>query len=423
MQTSNSSELKSGPIDLPSLNNDDIIRRLIRRQIELNSLLEITQAINSNFSAASLFRMFEFILKIHLGIGKLCLFINDNGVWTKATSYGFDEHSSGKSEQQDTQDLEKYDEITYFDGGSGLFMNEFELIIPVHHKKVPLAYVLVGGYDKVLDGTDSDVKFIQTITNIIVVAIENKKLFKEQLEQERLKRELELASQVQTMLFPTILPFNDKVQLAATYLPHHNIGGDYYDYVDLNDDEFVYCIADVSGKGISAALLMSNFQANLRTLVQIHDNLPDLVKALNEKVFSNTRGERFITLFIAKYNVKTRRLTYLNAGHNPPILYSEGEVAQLKEGTTILGIFDELPFIQSGERILEPGTLIINYTDGLTELANADDFDSDKLAEFVVNNNKLDVQEFNDLLLEKLNNYKEKDQFADDVTLLSFRCF
>lgn len=409
--------------DTPALNNNDVIRLLIRRQIELNALLEITQAINNNFSAASLFNMYEFVLKVHLGIKKLYLFIKEDGEWKRAAAFGYTDHLTQHVEQiKSDLDSSEYKEPYRFPDESP-YMGEFELIIPVLHKSVPLAYAFVGGTGSDDENAGSNIRFIQTITNVIIVAIENKKLFREQLQQEGMKKELELASNVQSMLFPSKLPMNDKVQICADYLPHQSVGGDYYDFVQLNEDEFIYCIADVAGKGISAALLMSNFQAYLRTLALIHDNIKDLVKALNQRVYENTKGDRFITLFIGKYNQKTRQFDYVNAGHNPPILFHEGKTTFLKDGTTILGVFDDLPFIKSGTLLLRPSTLIVNYTDGIVEMDdNENGFDTEQLEEYIKQHGDVSVEEFNKKLMAYLESFKIRNKVTDDITLLSFRC-
>src|SRR5690606_29458738 len=125
--------------------------------------------------------------------------------------------------------------------------------------------VFVGGLDKNEDGSvDEDgLRFIQALSNIIIVAIENKKLAAKQLAQEAFRKELEIASDVQQYLFPESLPNTDILKVEASYLPHDIVGGDYYDYIPINKDQFLICIADVSGKGIGAALMMSNFQASL----------------------------------------------------------------------------------------------------------------------------------------------------------------
>jgi len=271
---------------------------------------------------------------------------------------------------------------------------------------------------------NNDLNFIQTIMNVIVVALENKKLFRERIEAERFQREMELAVEVQNMLIPVRLHVETGVEIGARYLPHQNIGGDYFDFIRLNDKEFLWCIADVSGKGISAALLMANFQASLRAWATVEDDLTNIVERLNSIVIKITKGEKFITLFLAKYNEETRRLNFINAGHNPSLLYSNGEAVELKLGTTMIGAFDELPFINQGELDIEPGTLILNYTDGLLDYEPTDSevWNEDVLMDFLIQNGEAGPDKFNQLLLNELN-AKVKTKQIDDITLLTLRIF
>ncbi|RYE17003.1 MAG: serine/threonine-protein phosphatase, partial [Sphingobacteriales bacterium] len=214
------------------------------------------------------------------------------------------------------------------------------------------------------------------------------------------------------------------VELNARYLPHQNIGGDYFDFIRLNDHEFLWCIADVSGKGISAALLMANFQASLRAWATVEDDLTNVVDRLNQIVLKNTKGEKFITLFLARYNQKTRKLSYINAGHNPAILYSNGEAIQLKLGTTMIGVFDELPFLNQGEVDIDPDTLIFNYTDGLMdhEPDVSKIWNEDKLQNCVVKNGKLSPEQFNQSILDHIE-LQVKAKPIDDITLLTLKIF
>jgi sigma-B regulation protein RsbU (phosphoserine phosphatase) len=185
----------------------------------------------------------------------------------------------------------------------------------VAHKDKTLALVFVGGLDKRDAYAHNDgVKFIQALSNIIIVAIENKKLVRRQLEQEAFRKELEIASDVQQFLFPEKLPNTELLKVEASYLPHDLIGGDYYDYIPINKNQFLICVADVSGKGIPAALMMSNFQASLRTLLRQTPNLTDIIEALNFQVLENTKGEKFITFFAAIYDIRLKTMVYVNSG-------------------------------------------------------------------------------------------------------------
>jgi sigma-B regulation protein RsbU (phosphoserine phosphatase) len=145
---------------------------------------------------------------------------------------------------------------------------------------------------------------------------------------------------------------------------------------------------------------------------------------LNQKVVSNTQGGRFITLFIAKYNSQTRKLNYINAGHNATILYSDGEAIPLKLGTTMIGAFDQLPFLNEGEIDIEPGSLVVNYTDGLLDFEPYGDkvWDEEKLMDFVLANGELSPDAFNQLLMDHLK-IGIKGKPIDDITILTLRIF
>jgi sigma-B regulation protein RsbU (phosphoserine phosphatase) len=255
-----------------------------------------------------------------------------------------------------------------------------------------------------------------------VVALENKKLFKERVERERLQRDMELAVEVQSMLIPKSLPKTGAVEVGATYLPNENIGGDYFDFIKTGPDEFLWCIADASGKGVSAALLMANLQASLRAWASVEKDLVKIIKRLNEIVVSNTNGDRFITLFLGLYNEKTRELNYVNAGHNPPILLRDGEIKFLKEGTTIIGAFDALPSIIVGKELLSRGTIIFNYTDGLVESPNEEVYVSDnELSNYLVKNKDLSVDSINENMLRDIQTANNAAMNSDDITILTIR--
>ena len=397
-------------------------RLLAVKQQQIDSLLEITRAVNNNMPITALSRIYENILHAQLGVTKIALFINeDSDHWVCITAgelpqsiVNYDVHGS----------FSKYSFIVPVAALKDEALAGFEYLIPVTHKKEPIGYVLIGpfGNDQ-SDTKEEKLKFIQTITNIIVVANENKKLFKSQLDQLVMQKELKLAADMQNMLVPSTLPNNERIEAAAYYKPHKNSGGDYYDFVTISEDEVALCISDISGKGIPAALLMANFQANLRTLITRKYPLPQFIDILNTKVLEITKGEKFITLFIATYNYKTRILTYVNAGHNPCILYSNSEVQLLDLGCTILGMFETLPYVNYGEIKLEPNSMIVLYTDGLSEAANNEGklFEVEGLVEYLQGHHNLELKEFNDKLLDCVIAYKQDTDFDDDITLLTLR--
>jgi sigma-B regulation protein RsbU (phosphoserine phosphatase) len=254
--------------------------------------------------------------------------------------------------------------------------------VPVYNNNIPLAFVFIGDIEEEGEGMSPVLKhlnFIQTISSIIIVAIENIRLFKESLHQEALKKELELAAKMQKMLIPdnNQMPKNPKLIVNGFYFPHYEVGGDYYDCIRLSETKTGICIADVSGKGISAAMLMSNFQASLRALFTFDIELETLVKKLNSIVVVNAAGEKFITLFVARYDHETRVLEYINAAHNPPVLYNTvtGAVLHLRTSCVGVGMLDEIPSVHKSQIIIKDFSKIVCYTDGLSELKYADGSD------------------------------------------------
>jgi len=346
--------------------------RLKLSTFKLNALLDITLAINDNVSTSELIRRYEKMLTDDLDIGKVIV-LKFSDKWECLLNSGYGNDFFSKVDMD--RDLHIYDEISFITSEPQEFPELVDIVIPVSHKDKAIAYVLIGDIEEEGEGVSPIIKhlrFIQTLSNIITVAIENKRLFQESLRQEAIKREMELASRMQTMLIPAAekLPSHEFIRMKAFYHPHFDVGGDYYDVIQLSEDEVGFCIADVSGKGISAAILMSNFQANLRALFMADQNLSDTLNRLNERVMNSAKGEKFITLFIARYHYLKRELTYVNAGHNPPFLYKPGarKLTQLASGCVGMGMLDELPFVNEAVIKLDEPAKLFCYTDGLVEV-------------------------------------------------------
>lgn len=350
------------------------LQRLKLYSFKLNSLLEITQAINANLSIEELLDKYRSILQDELNIGEIVIYkLNES--WERILASGITDEET--SDIDVDRDLLHFKEITFVTASKNKTLKGLDIIIPVITQDTPIAFVLIGDIEEEGEGVSPVIKhlhFIQTISNIIIVAIENIRLFNESLRQEAIKKELELASKMQSLLIPdkNSLPRNDSIQVTAFYHPHYDVGGDYYDCITLNKNEVGFCIADVSGKGISAAFLMSNFQANLRALFTQNISLEKLVMALNNRVMQSASGEKFITLFIAKYNISEKKLEYVNAGHNPPLLFEKKKkkLTLLHSGCVGMGMLDKIPSIQIGSLILDEPTKMLCYTDGLVELVD-----------------------------------------------------
>jgi len=394
------------------------------KEIQLNSLLEITKEINENGPVDQLIRIFTFILKEQLGFSKI-VFIQKQDSWNTLIKIGI----KGKIPQNElSKSLIRFKEITMLASSNSEFLNEFQAVVPVIHEEKPLSYLLISKstISSIQNSDSLNLQFIQTISNIISVAIENKSLAKKSLVQERINKELEVAREMQKLLFPTELPTNKKLDISARYIPRHAIGGDYYDFIPLGDEEYIMCIADVSGKGISAALLMANFQATIRTVLKYQNfELPFLMEELNKKVVLATHGEKFITFFIAHYNGFSRELKYVNAGHNHPILYENKNILMLESGCTGLGMLDELPTVKVGNLKITPNSSLILYTDGIVELENeeGEQFGIERLIQNVETYSNLSMEDMNSIVFSKLEEWKGKQKYDDDTAIFSCKFF
>jgi len=396
-------------------------RRTITK-FKLNALLDITLAINDNLATDELVRRYEKLLTDDLNIGKVML-LKFGEKWECLLNSGFSDNFFRQLDIE--KSLLVFKEITFITSEPDKLPEPVDFVVPVTHKDQTIAFVLIGDIEEEGEGVSPIIKhlrFIQTLTNILTVAIENKRLFQESLRQEALRREMELASKMQTMLIPedSKLPYNEHIHIKAFYHPHYDVGGDYFDVIQLNEDEVGFCIADVSGKGISAAILMSNFQANLRALFSAEITLPALISRLNNRVMASAKGEKFITLFLAKYNARTYELRYVNAGHNPPLLYERetGNLRLLKSGTVGMGMLDEIPFVNEEVLYMNKRSKLFCYTDGLVEVIHESsvEFGTEKLERELKNDNTIEEN-----IAEVISKQKILEGSAaifDDITIL-----
>jgi len=386
------------------------------KKLQIKSLLTITQAINDNVSSDGLFNMYKSFLSWEMTIEKMALFIIGDEGWECKVKTNYDDTEGYKL----IPHLLAYRRLHTIKEDDDSLLSDFDIVIPVFHKDNPIAYSLIGG---IRDKEDlyNKIQFITTITNIIAVAIENKRLFRKQIEQEKYKREMELASEVQQMLIPHSLPVKDKYAMSQIYMPHSNIGGDYLDYIRFDEDRFAFCIADISGKGVAAALLMANFQAMIQSLIYQYRDLETFVFALNQAVFRITQSDKFITFFIAEVDTKEMSMRYINAGHYPPVMINGGKLRRLDKGCTLIGAFEKLPDIEEEKIKIDGEAMILSFTDGLAELQDQDDtyFDDDKIEAFTMQHHKDTPADFNKKLLSEIDNFRGAEEYTDDIAILT----
>jgi serine phosphatase RsbU (regulator of sigma subunit) len=240
----------------------------------------------------------------------------------------------------------------------------------------------------------------------------------------RTAHELEIAKHVQSRLFPQVLPPLKSLEYAGVCIQARKVGGDYYDFLDLGQGRFGFVIADISGKGIAAALLMANLQANLRSLCAIARTQPDhLLRSVNQLFCENTSDGAFATLFFGEYNDAERLLLYANCGHLPAlVLRVDGSVIRLDATATVLGIFRKWE-CEVGECQLAPGDMLALYTDGITESfdTDGDEFGESRLVDSLLRHRALSPQAALANIVDEVLNFSPQEQH-DDITLILAKC-
>lgn len=264
------------------------------------------------------------------------------------------------------------------------------------------------------------------IAGQLAFVIENSRLTDRMVAEERLRRELALAAEVQRRLLPVQPPENVAVELAGFCQPARGIGGDYYDFIAFDNQQLGIAIADVAGKGIAAALLMSMVQATLRSLsagsAQPDGSLADLVATLNRLLCNSIGGANYVTFFYAQFNEATQQLAYVNAGHNPPFFLranSSHDFRSLPTGGLFVGMFEHLSYEQETIQ-MHPGDILVAFTDGLPEALNRqeEEFGEPLLRETLETVAHLSVNEIRDAIVARVKEWCVDAPQHDDLTFI-----
>ena len=268
--------------------------------------------------------------------------------------------------------------------------------------------------------TEDHLKVLTTLASVAAIRVENARLVEARLERERLERELALASEIQQRFQPTAPPHVDGYELQGISFPCYEIGGDYYDFIEREDGRLVIALGDVSGKGTAAALLMSSLHAAIHAQSASHDSLVDTISAVNRYLADNIPANRFVTLFYAELDPESGALSFLNAGHNPPlIVHAAGTVEQLASGGLPLGIKPDAEY-REGRTRLQPGDVLVIYSDGVTEAVSpsGEEFGATRLYEVVSRNVNASAAGIRDRIESSLTKFAQGTSAADDITLV-----
>jgi phosphoserine phosphatase RsbU/P len=268
--------------------------------------------------------------------------------------------------------------------------------------------------------TEDHLKVLTTLASVAAIRVENARLLEARLQQERLERELQLAMEIQQRFQPTAPPVVTGYEFQGISFPCYEIGGDYYDFIQRDDGRLVIALGDVSGKGTAAALLMSSLHAAIHAQTGSHDTLVETISAVNRYLADNIPPNRFVTLFYAELDPESGALSFLNAGHNPPlIVHAAGTVEQLASGGLPLGIKNDADY-REGRTTLQMGDVLVIYSDGVTEAASpsGEEFGPTRLYEVVSRNVESSAAGIRDRIESALTKFSQGTQAADDITLV-----
>ena len=265
-----------------------------------------------------------------------------------------------------------------------------------------------------------DQRLLSIIAAQSAQVIENARLLEEEQALQRIQEELRLAYEIQTNLLPKEPPSIKGYDISARSIPAKEVGGDYFDFIPLEQNRLAFCLGDLSGKGMPAALLMSNLQATIRGQTMVNATTAECLHRSNKILFHNTPPEKFATFFYGILDPGNHSLVYSNAGHNYPFLFKKGkEPVQLKESGIVLGCMEPFPFTE--EKIsLKPGETLLIYSDGITEAVNPEneELGESKLVQIISENQELSAEEIVKKVIDTVKEYTGTSPQTDDITLL-----
>ncbi|GAB5410212.1 MAG: hypothetical protein BalsKO_25770 [Balneolaceae bacterium] len=398
-----------------------INRRLDRKVHDLNTLLELSKDFNMMVDRDEIARVFKFAMLGQMLIRTFFFALDVHGEKTIVSI-------SGIKEKPDSDQLDKLfelEDVRHVDGSENcpfLEDNNIKLVIGLRFQNEKIGLVGVGLRATKEGYGDSEVNFLQSLGNLALLTIQKTLLLEEQIEKERMEEELNLAKTIQRGLLPDPIPQIEGFDIAAINVSSRQVGGDYFDLLKLEDDGHLLAIADVTGKGVPASLLMANLQSMLHALAPLNVSLEEASGRINDIIHDNTPADKFITFFWGKISNDKKRFKFVNAGHNPPMLFRKDKTDPilLEEGGIILGAMPTLMPYECSEIEFQKEDLLVFFTDGVTEAMNPDqteEYEEDRLIECINKNRDKSTHEIMDAVIDDINDFSDNIQY-DDITMI-----
>jgi sigma-B regulation protein RsbU (phosphoserine phosphatase) len=418
------------------LNNVLTAQEKDKRINQLSLLFEATRLLNSTLDLAELLELILKIARTEVKADRGTVFLVDQRrgeLWSIAASglehqelripfgKGVAGHVAATGKMVDTDDaygLEFFDPA--FDERSN-YKTQSMLSLPIRHHSGEVVGVLQLLNAQSGHFSAADVEFLTKLSGHMAMALENARLHRDTMEQQRMERELSLARSIRQRLLPDSPPVVPGYDLAVLGDFCFDVAGDYYDFISLGPQSLLIVSAEVEGKGVTSALIMANLQATLRALVLHLHSLEVLAFSLNEMLYKDTRAGKYLSIFLGLVDTRRNVLQYVNAGHVPPILVrgQSGEIKLLEDGGTVIGLFPQADY-NRGSVKLEQGDLLVCSTDGILKVSDEQkqEYGGKRLAEFVQRHRDRTAQGVVEAVLGEVSSYSTASMNDDDKVLI-----
>ena len=398
------------------------VNRVLDSRIQrLNSLFELSKEFGTFTESTRVAKLLVYSVIGQFLVSKFAVVtFNENGI--KILENKFPEDSFGKLlEEYDFKGVENSivkDEIkNHFPLLDKL---KVELAVPMQIQGKTKGLIILGKRINNMSFTESDVEFIYSVGSLAIISLENQRLFREELEKQKMEEELMIARDIQKNLLPHSVPQYKNFEIAARNLSSKQVGGDYYDIIELDDKTFCIAIADVSGKGVPAALLMANLQAFLKTTCKQGMHIEEATALINDLISENVSDGKFITFFWGIIDSEKRVLHYVNAGHNPPLLIRDGKIHKLEKGGIILGVMKtQIPYSSEVVQLQQNDTIIL-FTDGVSEAMSKsnEEFSDERLESTALEVWQNSAEDILHTIQNEIKDFTRGASQSDDITLL-----
>lgn len=398
-----------------------INRKLDRKVHDLHTLLELSKDFNMMVDQDEIARTFKFAMLGQMLIRTFFFVLDENGNKSIVASSGLTE----KPSQKELKQMFELEDVFYCEEGhdcSFLENNGIKLLIGLRFQNEKIGVVGVGAPANKQAYSKEQVDFLQSLGNLALLTIQKTYLLEERIEKKRMEEELGLAKTIQQGLLPSPIPNIDGFDLAATNVSSYQVGGDFFDIVQTPDGGHLLAIADVTGKGVPASLLMANLQSMLHALAPIDISLSAATDSINDIIHDNTPADKFITFFWGKISSDGKQFEYVNAGHNNPMLFRRGKekLIELEEGGLILGAMSTMTPYKSSVLEFQSGDVLVFYTDGVTEAMNPqqdEEYETERLTKCLEANVEKTSEEIMNAVINDIMEFSGGVQY-DDITLM-----